>query len=141
MFFIERIISYSSLLHLKNNFRKFAKCLTHLCLASLLWDLGKQNSPRWGFSVCLEKFHRKMRENLKITPNTPKHESGFTQLIMMGKSIRQIWVKGTQDLSRNSILHLLFVKKLKLVNRMYQLQQHRSASVQCSLFHLHTCYI
>ena len=34
-----------------------------------------------------------MRQKLKITPNTPKNESGLTQLIKMGKSIRQIWVK------------------------------------------------
>ena len=44
--------------------------LTHLSLASLLWDIGKQHSPRcdaaerrpiWGYSVCTEKFHRKIR--------------------------------------------------------------------------------
>ena len=29
---------------------------------------------------------------MKITPNTPKNESGLIQFIMMGKSIRQIWV-------------------------------------------------
>ena len=34
-----------------------------------------------------------MRQKLKITPNTPKNETGLTQLIMMGKSIHQIWVK------------------------------------------------
>ena len=30
---------------------------------------------------------------MKITPNTPKNESGYTHLITMGESIRQIWVK------------------------------------------------
>ena len=51
---------------------KFADALTHLSLASLLLDKGKQNSPRcdaaergvppiWGYSLCTEKFHRKMR--------------------------------------------------------------------------------
>ena len=34
--------------------------LTHLSLASLLWDIGKQYSPIWGYSVCLENFHRKI---------------------------------------------------------------------------------
>ena len=29
----------------------------------------------------------------KITPNTPKNESGLTQLTIMGNSIRQICVK------------------------------------------------
>ena len=30
---------------------------------------------------------------MKITPNTPKNESGLFQLITIGDSIRQIWVK------------------------------------------------
>ena len=30
---------------------------------------------------------------MKITPKNPKNESGLIQLIMMGKSIRQILVK------------------------------------------------
>ena len=30
---------------------------------------------------------------MKITHNTPKNESGLIQLLMMGKSIRQIWVE------------------------------------------------
>ena len=34
-----------------------------------------------------------MRQKFKITPNSPKNESGLTQLIRMGESIRQIWVK------------------------------------------------
>ena len=29
----------------------------------------------------------------KTAPNTPKNESGLTQMIIMGESIRQIWVK------------------------------------------------
>ena len=32
---------------------------------------------------------------IKITHNTPKIESGLIRLIMMGESIRQIWVKQT----------------------------------------------
>ena len=34
---------------------------------------------------------------LKILPEAPKNESGLTQMIMMGKSIRQIWVKTDDD--------------------------------------------
>ena len=45
--------------------------------------------PIWGYSVCLENFHRKNKYNLKITPDAPKDESGLTQIIMMGK-----WVNG-----------------------------------------------
>ena len=48
--------------------------------------------PIWDYSVCLEEFHRKFELKFKITPNTAKNESGLVQLIMMGKSIRQIWV-------------------------------------------------
>ena len=29
---------------------------------------------------------------MKITPDAPKNENGLTQMIKMGKSIRQIWV-------------------------------------------------
>ena len=43
--------------------------------------------PIWGYSVFIEKL------NLKITPDTPKNDSRLTVMIMMGKSIRQIWVK------------------------------------------------
>ena len=52
--------------------------------------LGKQftGSPRRDaaerYSVCTEKFHRKLRSKIKITPNTPKNESGLTQLRRMG---------------------------------------------------------
>ena len=49
------------------------KGLTHLSLASLLWDIVKQNSPRCDAA-----------ENLKITPDAPKNESGLFQMIMMG---------------------------------------------------------
>ena len=47
----------------------------------------RTRSPIWGYSVCTEKFHRKIK-NL----NTPENESGLTLLTMMGESIRQIWV-------------------------------------------------
>ena len=33
----------------------------------------------------------------KITPDTPQNESRLAQLIKLGKSIRQIWVKKTRD--------------------------------------------
>ena len=78
--------------------------LTHLSLASLLWDIGKQHSPTgrrrkrrpiWGYPVCLEKFHRKFEYFFKITPEAPQNENVLTQMIMTGESIRQIWVKQT----------------------------------------------
>ena len=93
---ITRLISVISvilfLIALKNKFRQPLTCeltginpsrlknlnycyycnLTHLSLASLLWDIGKQNSPKCdaakrgvpsgaGYSICLENFHRKKK--------------------------------------------------------------------------------
>ena len=37
-------------------------------------------------------LHQQMKFKWKITPNAPKNESGFTQLITMEKSIRNTWV-------------------------------------------------
>ena len=42
---------------------------------------------------------------IKITPNTPKIESGLSQMIMMGKSILQIWVKHFSFLSVINVLY------------------------------------
>ena len=52
----------------------------------------RMRRPIWGYSVCLENFHRKIESSLKITRDAPKNENGLTQLIMMGESICQIWV-------------------------------------------------
>ena len=70
-------------------------------MAFLLWDIGKQHSPRCDAAAshlrlsCLNREISSKNEskNKKITPNTPKNESGLTQLIMLGESIHQIWVK------------------------------------------------
>ena len=77
--------------------------VTHLCLASLLWDKGKQNSPRCDTAergvqsgaILFAKriFIKNSYENIKSVLMTQKNESGLTQMIMMGKSICQIWVK------------------------------------------------
>ena len=49
--------------------------LTHISLASFLWDIGKHNRPQmwrpiWGYSVCVQEFHRKLKkkEILSLTP-------------------------------------------------------------------------
>ena len=34
----------------------------------------------------------KMGQNIKLTADTPKNESELTQMIMMGKFIRHLWV-------------------------------------------------
>ena len=88
--------------------------LTHLRLASLLWDIGKQHSPRCDAASHLGLFcllREISSKKIKITPNTPKNESGLTQLIMMGKSIRQIRVNLGHDitsLNTGSALELIF---------------------------------
>ena len=63
--------------------------------SSLLWDIGKQNSPRCDAAergepsgAILFAQRSFIKNEIKITPNTPKNESGLTQMIMMGKSIR-----------------------------------------------------
>ena len=82
-------------------------CSTHLSLVSLLWDIGKQNSPRCDATergvpsgailFACRNFIKKWGKKIKITPNTPKNESGLIQLITMGESIIQIWVNLSQD--------------------------------------------
>ena len=77
--------------------------LTHISLVVILWDIGKQHSPRCDAvergvpSGAILFTQRNFIENqikiIKITPNTPKNESGLIRLIMIGESIRQIWVK------------------------------------------------
>ena len=38
-------------------------------------------------------FYKKWNKNVKNIPDSPKIESGLVQMIMMGKYIRQMWVK------------------------------------------------
>ena len=59
--------------------------------------------PIRGYSVCIEIFHKKCDKKIKITPNTPKNDSGLIQLIMMGESIRQIWVKDSHRLCADKV--------------------------------------
>ena len=77
--------------------------LTHLSLASFLWDIGKQYSPRCDAAergvpsgailFAYRNFIEKWIKILKSHPAAPNYESGLTQMIMLGESIRQIWVK------------------------------------------------
>ena len=62
--------------------------------------IGKQHSPRCDAAECgvpsgAILLHRKIssKNEIEITPNTPKNERGLIQLIMMVESIRQIWVR------------------------------------------------
>ena len=52
---------------------------------------------------------------MKITPNTPKNESGRTQMIMMGKSIRQIWVNDGQICQIWGNLILTYLTRISVV--------------------------
>ena len=68
--------------------------LTHLSLASLLWDIGKQNSPRcdaaergvpsgailFAYRNFIEKWSKILKSHLWPL----KNESGLAQMIMMG---------------------------------------------------------
>ena len=76
--------------------------LTHISLASYFWDIGKQYRPRWDSAECgissgstlfaYRNFYKKWNKNEKILLIPSKIESGLVQMIMMGKSIRQMWV-------------------------------------------------
>ena len=82
--------------------------LTRISLTSFLLEIGKQHSPRCDAAkrgvpsgailFAYRGFHLKMEFNFKIIPAAPKNESGLTQLITMGESIRHIWVKFDVDL-------------------------------------------
>ena len=70
------------------------KVLTHLSLASLLWDIGKQQNAASHLGLFCLLGGISSKNDMRIKNHYyPKNESGLTQLIMMGKSIRQIWVK------------------------------------------------
>ena len=73
-------------------------------MASLLWDIGRQYSPRCDAAersipsgAILFPYRNFVEKRNKIikSPAAPKNESGLTQLISMGESICQIWVKLT----------------------------------------------
>ena len=71
--------------------------LTHISLASFLWDISKQNSPgcnaaKRGVPSGAILF-TDINKNEKITPVSPENESRLSQMIRMGKSIRNRWVK------------------------------------------------
>ena len=82
-------------------------CLTHISLASHLWEICKQCRPRsdaaergvWSGSTLFahRNFYQKYDKNEKSTPDNPKRQNGLVQLIRMGKSIRQMWVKRQQN--------------------------------------------
>ena len=49
--------------------------------------------PVWDNSVCLDEFHRQMKFKFKITPEVRRNESRLTQMTIIGKYIRQKWVR------------------------------------------------
>ena len=102
--FHSKIIRYADTLHWSQT-ALFSNFLTRISLAYFLWDKGKQHSPRCDAAECgvssgailfaqrnFIKIEIK-KIKIKITPNTPKNESGLTELVMIGEFIRQIWVK------------------------------------------------
>ena len=53
---------------------------------------------------------------MKITPDAPKNVSGLTQMIIMGKSIRQIWVKCSLMFITYYLLHLKSLEHVDQIN-------------------------
>ena len=90
--------------------------LTHISLASFLWDIGKQNSPRCDAAKCGVQSGAILFayiEKWNISPDAPKNESGLIQMIGMGKFIRHKWVKYSP---------YLFLCPLETRNFVYELQ-------------------
>ena len=85
--------------------------LTHLSLTSLLWDICKQNSPRcdaaergvpsWAILFAKIIFIKKLKKIKKSLL-----ESGLTQMMTMGKSIRQIRVNTHRPIGNSSQLYM-----------------------------------
>ena len=80
--------------------------LTHISMASFLWDMGKQNRPRYDAAkrgvpsgAILFAYHTMWKNaiRIKITPDAPKNENMFIQMINMGNSICHKWVKLNED--------------------------------------------
>ena len=119
--------------------------LTLLRLASFLWAIGKQHSPRCDAAergvpsgailFARRNFIEKSDKKIKITPNTPKNESGLIQLIMMGESIRQIWVK---ERSVDVAVSLqLLLTHIRLMCVLWHIGKHcfLRSTTQCPIFH------
>ena len=56
-------------------------------------------------AICPSNFFKV--GGIKITYNTAKNESGLTQLIMMGESIRQIWVNRVYNTYQGCVTQML----------------------------------
>ena len=72
-------------------------------VSSFSLDIDKQHSsgvPSGAILFVQRIFIEKLELNLKIAPDAPTciNGSGLIQMIMMGKSIHQIWVKKHTDL-------------------------------------------
>ena len=84
-----------------DSYDKKVSGLTHLSLVSLVWGIGKQNSPRYDAAergvpsgaIQFDKISLKNGIEIQNHSDASKNQSGLTQMIMIGKSIRQIWVK------------------------------------------------
>ena len=99
--------------------------LTHISLASLIRDIGKQSRPRSDavergchrmlhlirvYTVCLQECSIKQtNENWNSTPDNPENGNGPVQLISMEKSTGQIWVKQSNTaLEQTDVLHSFY---------------------------------
>ena len=74
------------------NWQALSVQLTQKHLASFLWGISKQHSPRCdaterGIPSGAILFAEEMKLKFKITPEAPKNESGLVQMIAIGTSI------------------------------------------------------
>ena len=80
---------------MKSAFSYKVDLLTHISLASFLWDIGKQKRGVPSGAILFagqQEFHRKMKQKLNFTPDSLKNENVLIQVLRMGKSICHKWV-------------------------------------------------
>ena len=99
VWYVILVLGFQSLQHnRKDTVQNRETKLTHISLATFLWDIGKQRSPKWDATDCslyclLRGISSKNGIKIKITPDAPNNESGLTQMITKGKSINHKWAK------------------------------------------------
>ena len=87
--------------------------LSHISLASILWDIGKTRRLTRIPTVCFQKFLLKFDNNEKCHPATLKLD-GLVQLISMRIYIRHKWVKSQSTFFQSYRIDFLSLTYTKL---------------------------
>ena len=97
--------------------RLLALTLTHISLASYLWDIGKQcktRSDAADLHCLLTEVSFKIWIKLKIPPNNPLNGIGLVHLIIVGNFIQLKWVK---SIAFDELAIMLAIKNTKHIGQ------------------------